>query len=101
MFVFPGLSKPVLHLNKGVVIEEDEVTARCMAPGETGSIFFYFYMDSKVIWESLGNSNQLDAKFHFSSIGVHKIHCTYTVIIMPDFFKSKESNTVTISVKGK
>ncbi|XP_040002657.1 platelet endothelial cell adhesion molecule isoform X2 [Xiphias gladius] len=94
-----GLSKPVLHLNKGVVIEEDEVTARCMAPGETGSIFFYFYMDSKVIWESLGNSNQLDAKFHFSSIGVHKIHCTYTVIIMPDFFKSKESNTVTISVK--
>lgn len=99
--VFPGLSKPGLHLNKEVVSEEEEVTARCTAHGETGSIFFYFYEDGKVILENLVNSNQLEAKFRFSSVGIHKIHCVYAVLIVPDSFKSEESNTITVSVKGK
>ncbi|XP_035493462.2 platelet endothelial cell adhesion molecule isoform X3 [Scophthalmus maximus] len=94
-----GLSKPGLHLNKEVVSEEEEVTARCTAHGETGSIFFYFYEDGKVILESLVNSNQLEAKFRFSSVGIHKIHCVYAVLIVPDSFKSEESNTITVSVK--
>uniref|UniRef100_A0A3P8T565 Ig-like domain-containing protein n=1 Tax=Amphiprion percula TaxID=161767 RepID=A0A3P8T565_AMPPE len=94
-----GLSKPVLHLNKEVVTEGEELTARCMAPGETGSIFFYFYDNSKEVQEKRVNSNQAVAELRFSSIGNHKIHCAYTVLITPDSFKSEESNSVTVSVK--
>ncbi|XP_037620978.1 platelet endothelial cell adhesion molecule isoform X2 [Sebastes umbrosus] len=94
-----GLSKPVLHLNKGVVSEGEEITAKCTVPGETGSIFFYFYEDSKEILEKQVISNQAEAKLRFSSVGIHKIHCAYTVLVTPDSFKSEESNTVTVSVK--
>ncbi|XP_022595685.1 platelet endothelial cell adhesion molecule-like isoform X2 [Seriola dumerili] len=94
-----GLSKPVLRLNKGVVDEEEEVIAMCTAPGETGSIFFFFYKDSKLILEEQGSSNQFEAKFPFSKVGIHKIHCTYAVLIMSASFKSEESNLVHVSVK--
>ncbi|XP_042341010.1 platelet endothelial cell adhesion molecule-like [Plectropomus leopardus] len=94
-----GLSKPILHLNKGVVSEGEEITARCTAPGETGSIFFYFYEGSKEIVEKQVNSNQAEAKLHLSSVGIHKIHCAYTVLVTPESFKSEESNITTVSVK--
>lgn len=94
-----GLSEPEVHLNTGVVSEGEEVTARCMAPGETGSIIFYFYEDSKEILEKKVNSNQTEVKLRFNSVGIHKVHCAYTVLVMPDSFKSKDSNTVHISVK--
>ncbi|XP_031723034.1 platelet endothelial cell adhesion molecule isoform X3 [Anarrhichthys ocellatus] len=94
-----GLSKPVLHLNKGVVTEGEEITATCTAPGETGSFYFYFYENSTEILDKQVNSNQAEAKLHFSSAGIHRIHCAYTVLITPDFSKSEESNTVTVSVK--
>ncbi|XP_029950005.1 platelet endothelial cell adhesion molecule isoform X2 [Salarias fasciatus] len=94
-----GLSTPLLHLNKGVVTEGEELTARCTAPGETGSIFFYFYDDTKEIQEERVNSNQVEVRLRFSSAGIHRIHCAYTVLITPDSFKSQESNTVVVSVK--
>ncbi|XP_033985177.1 platelet endothelial cell adhesion molecule isoform X3 [Trematomus bernacchii] len=95
-----GLSKPVLHINKGVVSEGEEVTATCTAPGETGSFFFYFYEDSKEIQEKQVNTNQAEARLHFSSTGHHKIHCGYTVLVTPESFKSEESLSVTVSVKA-
>ncbi|XP_034096272.1 platelet endothelial cell adhesion molecule isoform X2 [Gymnodraco acuticeps] len=94
-----GLSKPLLHINKDVVSEGEEVTATCTAPGETGSFFFYFYEDTKEIQEKQVNSNQAEARLHFSSTGYHKIHCGYTVLVTPESFKSKESLSVTVSVK--
>ncbi|KAM8879049.1 platelet endothelial cell adhesion molecule isoform 3-T3 [Spinachia spinachia] len=94
-----GLSKPVLHINKGVVTEGEEITARCTAHGETGSIFFYFYDDSTEIEERKVNSNQAEVTLRFSSAGIHRIHCAYTVLVTADSFKSKESNAVTVSVK--
>ncbi|KAM7418466.1 hypothetical protein PAMA_015877 [Pampus argenteus] len=93
-----GLSTPVLHLNKVVVHEGEELIARCTAPGETGSIIFYFYEDSKEIHEERVNSNQTEVKLRFKSVGVRNIHCAYTVLIMPESFTSKESNATTISV---
>ncbi|XP_059199850.1 platelet endothelial cell adhesion molecule isoform X2 [Centropristis striata] len=95
-----GLSKPVLRLNKGVVSEGEEITANCSAPAETGSIFFYFYEGSKEILEKQVHSNQAEAKLRFSTVGVHRIHCAYTVLVTPESFKSEESNTVTVSVKA-
>lgn len=98
---FPGLSKPLLHLNKGVVTEGEEITATCTAHNETGSIFFYFYEGSELIAETKGSSSKLETKLSFSSVGIHKIHCSYTVSVMPDSFKSTQSNTVNVSVKGE
>ncbi|KAM3623915.1 uncharacterized protein V6R79_017027 [Siganus canaliculatus] len=94
-----GLSKPILHLNNGVVSEGEEVTARCMAPGETGSMFFYFYKDSKEILDTQVTSNQAEVKLRFKDAGRYKIHCTYTVVLAPDSFKSEESNIVTVTVR--
>lgn len=83
-----------------MVSEGEELTARCTAPGETGSIFFYFYEDSSDILEKQVNSNQAEAKLRFSSIGSHRIHCAYIVLVSPDSFRSEESNNVIVSVKG-
>ncbi|XP_063739335.1 platelet endothelial cell adhesion molecule isoform X3 [Eleginops maclovinus] len=94
-----GLSKPVLHINKGVVSEGEEITAKCTAPGETGSFFFYFFIDSKEIKDMQVNSNQAEVQLHFSSTGIHKIHCGYTVLVTPDSFKSNESDSFTVSVR--
>ncbi|XP_029917895.1 platelet endothelial cell adhesion molecule isoform X4 [Myripristis murdjan] len=94
-----GLSRPMFHINKGVVTEGEEVTARCAAPQETGSIFFYFYEDSKEIVEERVSSNQAEVKLRFSSAGIRRIHCDYTVLITPDSIKSSESNIATVSVK--
>lgn len=96
-----GLSRPVLHLNNGVVSEGEEIKARCVAPGETGSFFFYFYEDSKEILEVQASSAVAEAKFRLSSVGIHKIHCEYTVLVTPESFKSEGSNTITVSVKGR
>ncbi|XP_070845429.1 platelet endothelial cell adhesion molecule isoform X1 [Chaetodon trifascialis] len=94
-----GLSRPVLHLNKRAVSEGEELTASCTAPGETGFIFFYFYEDSKEILEKQVNSNQAEAKLRFNSIGIHKIHCSYIVLVTPGSFKSNQSTSITVSVK--
>ncbi|XP_062293867.1 platelet endothelial cell adhesion molecule isoform X4 [Scomber scombrus] len=94
-----GLSKPELHLNKAVVNEGEEVTVRCTAPGETGSIIFYFYEDSKEIKEEQVSSNYAETKIRFTSTGIHKCHCAYTVVVVPDAFRSEQSNIVTVSVK--
>ncbi|KAM3864681.1 platelet endothelial cell adhesion molecule [Diretmus argenteus] len=97
-----GLTTPVLHLSRGVLPplrEGEEVTARCTAPGEMGSIIFYFYVDSKEILEERVNSNHVEVKLRFSNAGFQKVHCDYTVIITPDSIKSKESNSVSVVVK--
>uniref|UniRef100_A0A3Q3ITJ0 Ig-like domain-containing protein n=1 Tax=Monopterus albus TaxID=43700 RepID=A0A3Q3ITJ0_MONAL len=94
-----GLSKPVLHTPNVVVSEQGEVTATCRAPGETGSIYFYFYEDSNVILENQASSNLLETRFHLSRPGIHKIHCTYSVFVMPEVLNSEKSNTVTVSVQ--
>ncbi|XP_029706097.1 platelet endothelial cell adhesion molecule isoform X5 [Takifugu rubripes] len=94
-----GLAEPTLQLNKGVVSEGEEITATCSAPGETGSIFFYFYDNSTDVAEQHENSNQTKVKFHLSSVGVHKIHCRYSVLLTPGSQDSKVSNGVVVSVK--
>lgn len=99
-FGFPGLSKPVLSLNKHVVNEGEELKARCTAPGETGSIFFFFYDDSEEIQREQNNSNQAEVMIRISG-GDHKIQCAYNVLITPDSIKSEMSNTIMVRVKGK
>ncbi|XP_077427421.1 platelet endothelial cell adhesion molecule isoform X3 [Vanacampus margaritifer] len=94
-----GLSAPLLHLNNAVVTEGEELTARCTAPGETGSIIFYFYDDDKEIIEDRVSSNLSEVKLRFNNVGIHKMYCSYTVLVTPFFSKSEKSNTVTISVK--
>lgn len=95
----PELPPPLLVLTKGVVTEGEEITARCMTPGER-AVYFYFYMDSRKISEKRVNSNQSEARFHLKDVGIHKIHCSYIVQIDLDAYKSGNSNTVTVSVKG-
>lgn len=99
-FGFSGLSKPVLNLNKDTVLEGEELTATCVADGETGSIFFHFYEGSTEIMDMQSNSNQAEAKLRFSSFGNHTIHCAYTVVITPYTFKSNESNNRPVSVQS-
>ncbi|KAM9363447.1 platelet endothelial cell adhesion molecule isoform 4-T4 [Symphorus nematophorus] len=94
-----GLSKPVLRLNNTEINEGDELTAICTAPGETGSIFFFFYEDSKEIKESLVNSNQAEAKFRPISPGRHDIRCAYTVLVAPESFKSENSSSIPVLVR--
>ncbi|XP_068191474.1 platelet endothelial cell adhesion molecule-like [Antennarius striatus] len=90
-----GLSKPVLHLDQSVVLEQEELTATCMAPGETGDIIFTFYDNGTEIAREGRNSNQVEVKFDLEGKGFHQIHCDYKVIS----FKSSQSNSVMVQVK--
>ncbi|KAM9856646.1 platelet endothelial cell adhesion molecule isoform 3-T3 [Aulostomus maculatus] len=94
-----GLSTPLLHLNQSVVSEGEELKVSCTAPGETGPIIFNFYVDSRERLERQVNSDQVEAKLFVDSVGIHQIHCTYTVLVTVYSFKSKESNIVSVSVK--
>ncbi|XP_061129698.1 platelet endothelial cell adhesion molecule isoform X8 [Syngnathus typhle] len=94
-----SLSPPLLHLNNTVLSEGEEVTAECTAPGEPGSIIFYFYDDAKEILEDRVNSDLSEVKLHFNSVGIHKVYCAYTVLVTPNSFRSDKSNAVTISVR--
>ncbi|XP_056265766.1 platelet endothelial cell adhesion molecule isoform X3 [Pseudoliparis swirei] len=94
-----GLSEPVLRLNKGVVSEGEELTATCTAPGEAGSIFFYFYEDGAEIREQQVGSDRAEVTLRLGGVGVRRLHCAYTVLVSPHAFKSTESNGVTVSVK--
>lgn len=100
VLLLPGLAKPELHLNKGVVSEGEEITARCSAPAETGSIFFYFYDSSNEVAARRETSNHAEVKFHFSNVSFHRIHCRYTVLLTPGSQDSEFSNSVTVTVTG-
>ncbi|XP_027138906.1 platelet endothelial cell adhesion molecule isoform X3 [Larimichthys crocea] len=93
-----GLSKPVLHVNNSMVSEGEEVIATCMAPGERGSFYFYFYEDSKEIHNMQASSNQAEARLSINSVGSHIIHCEYAVLVIPFVFKSEQSDTLKVSV---
>lgn len=90
-------------MDKDVVSEGEEVTAWCSAPGETGSIFFYFFSNSTELEEKRVTSNQVEVKVRLSSVGLHRIHCRYTVMLSPDTPGSQDSdpsNSVMVSVRG-
>ncbi|XP_030001486.1 platelet endothelial cell adhesion molecule isoform X3 [Sphaeramia orbicularis] len=94
-----GLSPPHLHINNGVISEGEELTASCTAPGETGSIIFYFYEGSKEKREERVNTNHVEVSFPLSSSGIHKLYCVYTILITPDSIWSEKSNSVTVTVR--
>lgn len=98
--VSPGLSKPVLSLHKTEISEGEVVTASCEAPGETGSMFFKFYKDSKEIKETRAETNEAVVELPVNTVGYHKIHCAYTVLVTSSSFDSNNSDTVTLTVTG-
>lgn len=94
------MSKPIFHLNKNNLTEGDRVTATCSAPGESGVFGFYFYDDSVELTDVQTSSNSAQSMLHFSTLGLHRLHCFYTVDNMPLAVKSEESNKVTVTVRG-
>ncbi|CAL9700883.1 unnamed protein product [Knipowitschia caucasica] len=94
-----GLSTPVLRVEQTMLNEGEELTASCSAPGETGSIIFYFYEDLKEKRDERVNSEQVDVTFPLSGPGHHTIDCSYTVLIPPDSIASEKSSSVHVSVR--
>lgn len=76
------------------------VTATCSAPGETGVFGFYFYDDSVELGDVQTDSNRAQSTLHFTTLGLHRLHCFYTVDNMPVDVKSEESNEVIVTVRG-
>nr|ACN10682.1 Platelet endothelial cell adhesion molecule precursor [Salmo salar] len=94
-----GLQTPVLSVNKHVFSEGEEVTVWCKAPEESGTIVFYFYDDSKELYEERVNANHVETRLRFNA-GDHRLHCDYRVILLPDSVPSNASNNVVVTVKG-
>uniref|UniRef100_A0A3B5QX59 Platelet endothelial cell adhesion molecule-like n=1 Tax=Xiphophorus maculatus TaxID=8083 RepID=A0A3B5QX59_XIPMA len=92
-----GMSTPILRFNKANITEGESVTATCLALGETGSLLFSFYDNSKEVENARVTSNELT--FVPKGVGNHIIHCSYLVFVMPNSFKSQTSNTVTLTVE--
>ncbi|KAK7930763.1 hypothetical protein WMY93_007158 [Mugilogobius chulae] len=81
-----GLAPPVVRVEQNMLTEGEEINATCTAPGETGSIIFYFYEDLK---EKQDNGP-----------GHHTIECSYKVLITPDSISSEKSSPAYVSVRG-
>uniref|UniRef100_A0A4W5P4R1 Ig-like domain-containing protein n=1 Tax=Hucho hucho TaxID=62062 RepID=A0A4W5P4R1_9TELE len=94
-----GLQTPVLSVDKRVFSEGEEVTIWCKAPEESGTIVFYFYKDSKDLYEEMVNANHVKTKLQFSKAGNYRLHCDYRVILLPDSIQSNASNNVVVTVK--
>uniref|UniRef100_A0A673ZUV7 Platelet endothelial cell adhesion molecule-like n=1 Tax=Salmo trutta TaxID=8032 RepID=A0A673ZUV7_SALTR len=94
-----GLQTPVLSVNKHVFSEGEEVTVWCKAPEESGTIVFYFYKDSKELYEERVNANHVETRLRLNA-GDHRLHCDYRVILLPDSVPSNASNNVVVTVKG-
>lgn len=95
---FPGMSEPKLRLNKVNITEGESVTATCLTSEETGSLWFSFYDNSKEVENARVTSNELT--FVPKGVGIHIIHCSYLVLVLPNSFRSQKSNTVTLTVEG-
>ncbi|KAG7238230.1 hypothetical protein INR49_031145 [Caranx melampygus] len=94
-----GIEKPVLRLNKHVAGEKEEVTASCSAPGEKGKIDFYFFDNNSQHFPKQEDSLKPYAKFRFSRVGTHVIHCTYTVALNGGTLRSENSNSINVTVR--
>ncbi|XP_072319334.1 platelet endothelial cell adhesion molecule isoform X2 [Eucyclogobius newberryi] len=94
-----GLSPPVLRVEQPMLSEGEELKASCTAPGETGSIIFYFYEDLKEKRDERVNSEHVEVTFPLSGPGHHTIECSYTVLIPPDSLQSEKSSSVHVSVR--
>lgn len=46
-------------------------------------------------------TNQVATRLWFNNAGVHKLHCDYRVILLPDSVQSNASNDVVVTVKGE
>uniref|UniRef100_A0A8C6SIV5 Immunoglobulin domain-containing protein n=1 Tax=Neogobius melanostomus TaxID=47308 RepID=A0A8C6SIV5_9GOBI len=96
-----GLSTPVLLVDQTKLKEGEELKASCTAPGETGSIIFYFYEDLKEKRDERVNSDHVEVMFPLSGPGHHTIECSYMVLIPPDSIPSEKSSSVHVSVRVK
>ncbi|XP_043969212.1 platelet endothelial cell adhesion molecule isoform X2 [Gambusia affinis] len=92
-----GMSEPKLRLNKVNITEGESVTATCLTSEETGSLWFSFYDNSKEVENARVTSNELT--FVPKGVGIHIIHCSYLVLVLPNSFRSQKSNTVTLTVE--
>lgn len=91
----------MLRVDLDAVTEGEEITAWCSAPGETGSIIFYFYNNSTEVVEKRDISNEAEVKVLLRGVGLHRIHCAYTVMLdAPRSLDSEVSNSLTVSVRG-
>ncbi|RVE76553.1 hypothetical protein OJAV_G00009700 [Oryzias javanicus] len=94
-----GVSKPILHIDKTYLTEGERATATCSAPGESGVFGFYFYDDSVELVDVQTRSSRAQTPVYFSTLGLHRLHCFYTVDNMPLAVKSEESDKVTVTVR--
>ncbi|KAM9699293.1 LOW QUALITY PROTEIN: platelet endothelial cell adhesion molecule-like, partial [Menidia menidia] len=93
--VVSGVSTPVLQVNRTSIREGEEVLAHCSAPGETGSILVYFFVDSKEVQEHRGTPAL--ARLRLGG-GSHRVHCSYTVVLKANSVESEPSPPVTVTV---
>ncbi|KAK7939696.1 hypothetical protein WMY93_003022 [Mugilogobius chulae] len=97
-----GLQKPVLHLNKTVVFESEEVVASCSAPAEKGSLIFYFLQrirsgEPQELKRAMSRGNTLETRLVLRQIGDSLLYCDYEI---PLVGRSNHSNTVQVIVRG-
>ncbi|CAL1588933.1 unnamed protein product [Knipowitschia caucasica] len=97
-----GLQKPILHLNKTIVYESEEVVARCSAPSEKGSLIFFFHQmfdtgGPQEVKRAMSNGNSLETLLVLRHIGDMHLYCDYE---LPLVGRSNHSNQVYVNVRG-
>lgn len=90
---------PVLLVNPVEATEGEVIKLTCTSPVQASG--FYFYEDFKLINEMDKNSNQTVFQRPAGHTGTYKYQCRYRVRIEGDNYYSRNSNTVTVSIKGK
>ncbi|KAM3921973.1 platelet endothelial cell adhesion molecule [Leptodactylus fuscus] len=95
-----GLSSPLLNVSKDEVSEGDEVTVRCEAPEETGSMVFKFYKISQKGEEEkkkLTDRNHKEVNFLIKEgEEILTFKCKVKLIMKNEMFSESLSKTVTV-----
>ncbi|KAL0993387.1 hypothetical protein UPYG_G00107170 [Umbra pygmaea] len=97
--VVTGLQTPTLIVSPKELYQGEEVTANCSAQDETGSLYFYFYLDEEKVKQVGGSGNSVETQLEMKNAGDRYLHCNYNILMQPDAGRSNNSDRVKVLVK--
>ncbi|XP_048104626.1 platelet endothelial cell adhesion molecule isoform X2 [Alosa alosa] len=94
-----GTQTPQISVDSSSIMEGDEVTATCRAPGERGAFTYYFYVGDQEAAIRESNIEESSVKLQLSNSGRNNLTCQYFVSLLGKHMPSSVSTPKYVFVK--
>ncbi|XP_062401411.1 platelet endothelial cell adhesion molecule isoform X3 [Sardina pilchardus] len=94
-----GTQTPQISVDSNNVLEGDEVTATCRAPGERGELLYYFFVGDQEVVVRQADSEELSVKLQLSNSGRNNLTCQYSIRLLTSHVKSSVSKPQYVTVR--